>query len=127
MRVLRYVLWRLLWMVVTLFGTIVLIFFLTQAIPGDAAIARAGLFAKPWVLESIRKSMGLDQPLQVQFWIYLQHLSQGDLGHSWKTGMSVNEDLAQRLPATLELALATIVIAFPIGVLLGTLAAAYKD
>lgn len=126
MRVLKYVVWRLLWMAVTLFGTIVLIFFLTQAIPGDAALARAGLFAKPWVLESIRRSMGLDQPLHVQFLIYLQHLSQGDLGHSWKTGMSVNQDFAQRLPATLELALSTMIIAFPLGVLLGTLAAAYK-
>jgi peptide/nickel transport system permease protein len=122
----KYLLSRLLWMALALLGAIVLIFFFTQAIPGNAALARAGLWAKPWVLDSIKKSMGLDQPLHVQFLIYLDHLAHGDLGHSWKTGMSVNQDMAQRLPATLELAFLSIAIAFPLGVLLGTMATVYK-
>jgi peptide/nickel transport system permease protein len=113
-------------MVATLFATVVIIFFLTQAIPGDIVLQRAGMFAKPWVLDSLKKSMGLDKPMHVQFLIYLQNLSHGDLGHSWKTGMSVNEDIAQRLPATLELALLTMALALPIGVAVGTVAAARK-
>jgi len=70
--------------------------------------------------------MGIDQPLPVQFLTYLGNLAHGELGHSWKTGNAVTLDLAQRLPATIELTLATLLIAIPLGVALGVLGAAFR-
>jgi peptide/nickel transport system permease protein len=126
MRLLQYVLRRLAWSIPTVLGTLVVIFFLTQAIPGDAAIRRVGMFGDAATIEQTRKSMGIDLPIHKQFWGYVKRLAQGDLGHSYKTGNSVNADLRQRLPASLELAIFAMLIAFPVGVGLGVLAAANR-
>jgi peptide/nickel transport system permease protein len=126
MRLLRYILRRLAWAIPTVFGTLVVIFFLTQAIPGDSAIRRVGMFANEATIEQMRKSMGIDQPVHIQFLGYLQRLSHGDLGHSYKTGRSVNDDLKQRLPASFELAILSMLVAFPVGVGLGVLAASRR-
>jgi peptide/nickel transport system permease protein len=126
MRLLGYILRRLAWSIPTVLGTLVVIFFLTQAIPGDAAIRRVGMFGNDATIAEMRKAMGIDQPVHVQFWGYLQRLAHGDLGHSYKTGTSVNEDLKQRLPASFELAILSMLVAFPVGVGLGVLAAANR-
>jgi peptide/nickel transport system permease protein len=126
MRLLRYIVRRLAWAIPTVLGTLVVIFFLTQAIPGDAAIRRVGMFGNEATIAEMRKAMGIDQPLPVQFWGYLQRLAHGDLGHSYKTGNSVNEDLKQRLPASFELAIYSMLVAFPLGVGLGVIAAANR-
>jgi peptide/nickel transport system permease protein len=123
-KLLTYVLRRLAWAIPTVLGTLVVIFFLTQAIPGDAAIRRVGMFGNEATIAEMRKAMGIDDPVHVQFWGYLQRLAHGDLGHSYKTGNSVNEDLKQRLPASFELAILSMLVAFPVGVGLGVLAAA---
>lgn len=123
MRVLLYAGRRLIWTVPTFLGALVVIFLLTQAVPGDAVMARVGQSVDPQTIDAVRKSMGLDKPAWAQFLIYLQHLSQGNLGHSWKTGNDVTSDLVQRLPATIELALWSLALAIPIGLGLGVLAA----
>ena len=125
MAVLTYTLRRLAWTIPTLIGALVVIFFLTQAVPGNAALARVGLSVDPETIAAVKASMGLDQPLLVQFGMYIQHILQGDLGHSWKTGNAVTFDLAQRIPATIELALITLVITVPFAVLLGVVAATW--
>ncbi|MDB5541325.1 MAG: peptide transporter permease [Devosia sp.] len=125
MAVLSYALRRLAWTIPTLFGALVVIFFLTQAVPGNAALARVGLSVDPETIAAVKASMGIDQPIPVQFWIYLQNIFHGDLGHSWKTGNEVTFDLAQRIPATIELALLTLIITVPVGVALGVLAATW--
>jgi peptide/nickel transport system permease protein len=125
MAVLSYAFRRLIWTIPTLFGALVVIFFLTQAVPGNAALARVGLSVDPETIAAVKASMGIDQPIHVQFWIYLQNIFQGDLGHSWKTGNEVTFDLAQRIPATIELALLTLIITVPVGVALGVFAAAW--
>lgn len=126
MNLLRYVARRLAWSVPTVVGTLIVIFFLTQAIPGDAAIRRVGMFGTQATIDQMRASMGIDQPIHAQFASYLGRLAHGDLGHSYKTGNSVNEDLKQRLPASIELALASMLVAFPVGVGLGVAAAANR-
>jgi ABC-type dipeptide/oligopeptide/nickel transport system permease component len=126
MNLLPYIGRRLAWAIPTLLGTLVVIFFLTQAIPGDAAIRRVGMFGDATTIEQMRKSMGIDLPVHQQFFGYLDRLAHGDLGHSYKTGNSVNADLKQRLPASLELAFASMLVAFPLGVGLGVLAAANR-
>lgn len=123
---LRYMLRRLGWSIPTIVGTLVVIFFLTQAIPGDAAVRRVGMFGNQETIDQMRKAMGIDRPVYRQFVDYIDRLAHGDLGHSYKTGNSVNADLAQRLPATFELAIGSMLVAFPLGVALGVLAAAQR-
>ena len=103
----------------------VVIFFLTQAVPGNAALARVGQSVDPQTIAAVKASMGLDKPVIVQFGIYVEHVLHGDLGHSWKTGNDVTTDLAERIPATAELALITLLITVPLGVALGVLAASW--
>jgi peptide/nickel transport system permease protein len=124
MALLSYILRRVAWTVVTMFGALVVIFFLTQAVPGNAALARVGQSVDPQTIAAVKASMGLDKPVVVQFWIYLQHIAQGNLGHSWKTGNDVTYDLASRIPATVELALITLMLTVPLGVALGVIGAA---
>jgi peptide/nickel transport system permease protein len=126
MAVLTYALRRAAWTIPTLIGAMVVIFFLTQAVPGNAALARVGQSVNPATIAAVKASMGLDKPVIVQFWIYVQNILQGHLGHSWKTGNEVTFDLAMRLPATIELALITLIVTVPIGVTLGVLAATWQ-
>lgn len=119
----RYILRRLSLACVALFGVIVVVFILTRILPGNPAAVRLGPYAKPDLLAAMEKEMGLDKPLVVQFYNYVAKLAQGDMGYSWRTGQPVRKDLTQRLPATLELAIAATVIAILLGHLLGVTAA----
>ncbi len=119
----RYMLRRLGLAALTLCGVIVAVFILTRILPGNPAAVRLGPYAKPELLAALEKEMGLDQPLLVQFMNYVAKLARGDMGKSWRTGQPVHKDLAQRLPATLELALAATLMAVVTGHILGVLAA----
>jgi len=99
----RFLLRRLSLLPVQLFGLLVLVFLLTRLIPGDPAYALAGGQATAEQVERIRQSMGLDQPLWVQFWRYVTGVLQGDWGTSLQTNSPVVHDLVQRAPATLLL------------------------
>ncbi len=122
-----YLFRRLLLAVITLCGVIVAVFLLTRILPGNPAAVRLGPYASPELLASMEKEMGLDKPLPVQFVGYVAALARGDMGKSWRTGQPVRMDLAQRLPATLELALAATLIAILVGLSLGTLAAVRQN
>jgi len=123
----RYIARRLLLAAITLFGVVVAVFVLTRILPGNPAVVRLGPYARPDLLAEMEKEMGLDQPLPVQFYNYISALARGDMGHSWRTGQPVRKDLAQRLPATLELALAATLIAIIAGHILGVLGAIKQD
>jgi peptide/nickel transport system permease protein len=114
-------------MIPALLGVIVCIFLMTRVLPGDPARTFAGDQAAPSVVEQVRSEMGLDLPIWQQFGRYLTDLLQGDLGYSWHTGRTVLEDFATRLPATLELALAALVIAILVGVPVGIVSATRRD
>jgi peptide/nickel transport system permease protein len=111
---------RLLQALPVLFGVIVITFLLTRALPGDPAVYFAGPAADEKSIAEIRKSLGLDRSLPEQFLIYLGDLSEGDLGQSLSTGQPVLSDLLSRLPASLELTFAALLlstaIALPIGI-----------
>lgn len=111
----------------TLFGALVGVFLLTNVLPGNPAKFRAGAFAPPEAVRELEIQMGLDKPMIVQFKNYLVRLSKGDLGISWNTRRPVTKDLADRLPATLELALTSFLIAVSVALPLGILAAAKKN
>jgi peptide/nickel transport system permease protein len=122
-----YVLQRLLLVVPTLFGVTLISFALTYLLPGNPALVKAGALATPEVVQHIERQMGLDRPVHVQYWRYLSGLFRGDLGDSSSTGRPVLEDFRQRVPATLELTLASLLLAAAIGVPLGVLSAVHRD
>ena len=119
----RRVALRLLQAVPTVFGILVVCFLLTRALPGDPAAYFAGMMADEASIEEVRRNLGLDQPMPVQFVTYLKDLMQGDLGMAVSTGQPVMDELANRLPASLELTLGALVLSFLIAVPLGVLAA----
>jgi peptide/nickel transport system permease protein len=122
----RYVLARLLRAVTTLLGTTLIIFVLVRVIPADPAVSIAGPKADPETLAAIRKDLGLDDPLVVQYGRYLRQLVRGDLGQSYMTGRRVADVIAQRLPATALLAATSLALGFVMGLLVGIATAARR-
>jgi len=117
---------RLLASVVTLLGVIFVLVTLFKFVPGDPARIIAGLQATPAQVEAIRKTMGLEQSVFVQFWGFLEKLLHGNMGVSARTGSSVISEIGQRLPYTLELAVFGTLFGVVFGILLGVLAATHK-
>lgn len=114
---------RLLQAIPTIFGILVVCFLLTRALPGDPAAYFAGQMADAESIEAVRKNLGLDKPMPIQFVNYIGDLAQGELGTAISTGQSVTSELATRLPASLELTLGALFLAFLIAVPLGVMAA----
>ena len=104
-------------------GVIVVTFLLTRALPGDPAAFFAGPAATQQAIEEIRRSLGLDKSLPVQFGLYLRDLGRFDLGKSLTTGQQVRSDLVARLPASLELTACGLMMALAAALPLGVLAA----
>ena len=123
---LRHTLQRLLLAIPVLLGVLLIGFLLMQVVPTDAATVRAGPNASPEVVEAIRRDLGLDQPLYVQFGRYLARLAQGDLGVSIINNVPVSQELGATVGPTLELMAASLIWAIPLGILLGTVAAYWR-
>jgi ABC-type dipeptide/oligopeptide/nickel transport system permease component len=119
----RTVLLRLLGALPALAGVILVTFLLTRVLPGDTASYFAGPTASAESIAQIRAELGLDRPLPEQFFRYLTALARGDLGMSLTTGQPVLADLTARLPASVELTLAALLVAMGIAIPLGILAA----
>jgi len=119
----RFIARRLLATIPVLVIVAVLVFLLLRITPGDPAAILAGDAASTEQIEGIRRTLGLDKPLPVQFGIWIGQMLQGDLGESYYYKVRVTELISQRLEATLSLALVTIVMAVLISVPLGVVAA----
>lgn len=108
----------------TLFGVLLATFLLTRVLPGDPAVFFA---SNPSMsnadIEALRQSLGLDQSLFQQFVLYLKAMLQGDLGHSFSTGLPVLTEITNRLPASAELTVMAFVMAVSVAIPLGLLAA----
>lgn len=123
----RYTLRRLLLIIPTLIGVSLLTFALSRLVPGDPARVAAGAQATPAMYEQIRREFGLDKPVPVQYWDYVTDLLQGDWGRSILSRRPVVDDLQTYWPATLELVIASMLIATAIGLPLGIIAAVRAD
>jgi peptide/nickel transport system permease protein len=119
----RFVSARLLWAIVVLVGITIVTFALTRLIPGDPARAAAGPEASAQAVEALRTSMGLDRPLPAQYLAYVRDLAALNFGRSIQTQRYVREDLDALFPATVELAVAIIVVYTFLSIGLGTFAA----
>lgn len=106
-----------------LLGVAAITFVLLYALPADPAVMLAGRSATAQTVASIRRELGLDQPLPVQFWHYLGNLLQGDLGRSYTQKTEVSTLILARLPATLILMAAGIAVEVTLGLILGVTAA----
>ncbi len=113
--------------VVTLLGTAFLTFMLLNAVPGDVARVIAGAKASPEVIKEIHAKYHLDDPLWQRFFLYLNQLAHGDLGHSYVTDQSVAEALITRLPTTAALSALAVVMWIALAVPLGALTARFRD
>ena len=127
MRLVSFLLRRLVYSVIVLIGLSILIFVLARIVPGDPARMALGANTPQWVVDNLRKEMNLDRPLYIQYVLWLKGVLQGDFGSSLYTKRPVLEDLAEFLPATVELVIFAGVIMGAGGVLLGILSARYSN
>jgi len=121
--VFAYIVRRLAWMVVVLWGVLTITFFVARVIPADPVGAILGPQAPPEAIEAEKARWGLDKPIYVQYIRYLAGLAQGDLGVSLRTRRPVLQDIKQFFPATVELALAALLIGLIMGIGLGVISA----
>jgi ABC-type dipeptide/oligopeptide/nickel transport system permease component len=119
----RFIAQRLLATIPVLLLVVATVFALSRAIPGDPATTLLGPGATAQQIEALRAQLHLDVPAPLQFFAYLGGLLQGDLGRSLKTGAPVLREVALRLPATLELAIAATLVAVLVGIPIGVLTA----
>jgi peptide/nickel transport system permease protein len=114
---------RLMTVIPTLIGVIIVTFLLTRVLPGDPAVYFAGPAATPQSIADIRKTLGLDRSLPEQFVRYVDDLAHGDFGNSLSTGQPVLQEIETRLPASAELTLTGLILSMLIAVPLGIMAA----
>lgn len=105
-----YVIRRLLQMIPTLLGVLLLVFLLFKWVGGDPAEILGGLNASAAQIDAIREQLGLNEPWYVQLWIYLKSVVSFDWGRSWATNEAVSNIFATRLPATLTVMLPILVL-----------------
>ena len=113
----RFLFGRFVMAFITVFVTTILVTLLIHLVPGDPVQI---MFAQsqgstPEQIEEVRRNLGLDKPIPIQYLMYLEKLSQGDLGHTIRGGQPVIEVIFQRLPNTIKLASAAMIIAISIG------------
>jgi len=123
---LKYLLRRLLLTIPVLLGVATLVFALIHLIPGDPAQAMLGEGASPEDITQLRERLGLDRPLLVQYASFLQGLLRGDLGVSLRNDLPVTQQILERMPATAELAFASMTVAVLIALPLGIVAAVWR-
>ncbi|MHB1133374.1 MAG: nickel ABC transporter permease [Chloroflexota bacterium] len=112
----EYILQRLLQLVPVFFFLSIIIFVIVRLIPGDAAAIRLGMEATPEGIAKVRQEMGLDQPIFVQYALWLGGVVQGDFGTSWLSKQPVLQLIMLKLPISLLLAVTALVIALLIAI-----------
>lgn len=123
----QYILRRLLLMIpVTLLVTMG-VFALARISPADPAVVFAGEDRDPAAIEEMRKELGLDQPLPVQYVAWLSKAVQGDLGRSFQNKQRVTEAILERIPVTFELGLAALTISVTLALFIGVLSAVKRN
>jgi peptide/nickel transport system permease protein len=118
-----YILRRLLLMLPVAFGVTVGVFMLIHLSPGDPALIIVGEDRSPQAIAEIHRELGMDQPLYVQYVIWLNHIVHGDWGRSITTHEPVSRAIVERLPATLELGITALIWSLLVAIPLGTIAA----
>ena len=122
----RFLARRIVLTIPVLFGVATLVFSLIHLIPGDPARAMLGESASQEDVDRLRGRLGLDRPLVEQYGMFLRGLIKGDLGRSLRTGQPVTSQILERMPATIELAGAAMLVAIGFALPLGIIAAVWR-
>ena len=122
----EYIIKRLFFAIIVLINISIVTFFISRVLPSDPAAAWVGSHPTPEQIAKATVYLGLDKPIYTQYWIYISSILQGDLGTSIKTHQPIISELRTYLPATLELVIASTIIAIIIGIPLGVLSGAKK-
>jgi peptide/nickel transport system permease protein len=120
---LRFIVRRLLLLVPILVGLSILVFFWVRALPGSPADSLLGERSTPALVKEYNERFGLDEPVYIQYWKYVKNTGSGDFGVSAATHRYVTDELKERFPATVELAIGAMLFATMIGIPLGFFAA----
>jgi peptide/nickel transport system permease protein len=123
----QFILRRILSSLPVLFGVMAVTFLLARLIPGDPCTAQLGEKATEEICERFNREKGLDRPLPVQFGFFVRDTVQGDLGNSIRFSRPVTQLIAERLPVTIELGLAALLIAAAIGIPAGIISALRRN
>ncbi|HWO76141.1 MAG TPA: ABC transporter permease [Bacillus sp. (in: firmicutes)] len=123
----KYLLKRLFTMLLTLFGVSILVFLMVHFIPGDPVLTILGEFATEEAIRNLESSLGLDQPLYIQYFNFIFSAIQGDLGTSYLTGIPVLNEIVNRFPITLQLSVYSLVVGSLVGIVMGTVAAVKQN
>lgn len=117
----RYILKRLLLMIPVLLGISLLVFAMLELSPGDPAQIILGMKATPEALDNLHEQMGLNDPFWLRYIRYIGNVLRGDFGTSWRTSLSVIDEIIQRIPVTFRVALGamflTVLIGIPVGII----------
>lgn len=127
MRLAALILSRIAWTVPTLAGLVAIVFFISRVIPADPVALIAGETATREQIAALRAQLGFDRPLVVQLLGYYGDLLRGNLGTSLYTQRPIAEDLVSRLPATVELTVAAMLVAIVVGIPLGVVSALRRN
>jgi peptide/nickel transport system permease protein len=122
-----YIIQRIIFGAAVLLGTSIITFTIAFVVPADPAVAMAGAKADPQTLAMIRRELGLDQPIYIQYLRYLDRAVHGDLGRSYIRRESVTRLIASRFPATALLAVCAMALSLLLGIPMGMIAAAYRE
>ena len=131
----RYIARRVVALVPTLLGLATILFLLVRLMPGDAALLQAyageelGLQegTDPEVIEDLRRELGIDKPIPIQYVVWLGDTARLDFGTSYWSGNPVSSEIKRRLPVTLELLLLSVLVSVSTGLVVGVVSAIYQD
>ncbi len=123
---LAYLARRFVFGAVVLIGTSLITFAVAFLVPADPAVTLAGAKADPRTLATIRRELGLDKPIYIQYGLYLDRALHGDLGRSYIRRENVTALIEERLPATAVLAITAIILSLILGIAMGVIAAASR-
>lgn len=123
----QYLVRRILESIPVIIGVSILVFGLIHFIPGDPATAMLGERATEENVEAIRERLGLNEPLHVQYFIWVGNIMQGDLGKTVQGNISISAQLSRRFPATIELAITALIFAIVLGIPIGIVSAVNRN
>jgi peptide/nickel transport system permease protein len=123
----RFIAQRMVAAIPVLLGILFVTFALARLLPGDPCRAALGEKATDVICDAFKVRYGLNKPIPVQFGVYLKDVFQGDLGNSFRYGRPVTQLLAERLPVTVELSLAALLISTVVGVSAGMVSAIRRN
>jgi peptide/nickel transport system permease protein len=122
-----FLLKRILLLIPSLIGVTVMVFVISHVVPADPVGIALGPEATQEQINAMREAWGLNQPLYVQYGIFLKNLVQGDLGYSLVSKRAVTEELGYYFPATFELTTASMILSILLGIFIGIVSAVYRN